>query len=64
MPEYELKNIVTQGRKEVPQATVLAVALGRLPGTVTIRVQLPGQQAGPSIRTLRSATVPLNFPSS
>ena len=45
MPNYELKNIITQGRKEVPQDTMLAVALGRLPGTVTIRVQLPGQEA-------------------
>lgn len=45
MPEYELKNIVTQGHKDVPQATMLAVRLGRLPGTVTIRVQLPGQEA-------------------
>lgn len=45
MPEYELKNIITQGRNEMPQSTLLSVALGRLPGTVTIRVQLPGQEA-------------------
>ncbi len=45
MPEYELKNIVTRGRKDVPQATMLAVSLGRLPGTVTIRVQPPDQEA-------------------
>jgi hypothetical protein len=45
IPEYELKNIVTKGRKDVPQATILAVTLGLLPGTVTIRVQLPGQEA-------------------
>ena len=43
MPEFELKNIVTEGRKDVPQGTMLQVALGSLPGTVTVRVQLPGQ---------------------
>ena len=29
----------------MPQDTLLAVTLGRLPGTVTVRVQLPGQEA-------------------
>ena len=45
MPEFELKNIVTEGRKDVPQGTTLAVGLGSLPGTVAVRVQLPGQSA-------------------
>ena len=43
MPEFELKNIVTEGRKDVPQGTTLSIGLGSLPGTVTVRVQLPGQ---------------------
>lgn len=43
MPEFELKNIVTEGRKDVPQGTMLQVSLGSLHGTVTVRVQLPGQ---------------------
>ena len=45
MPEFELKNIVTEGRKDVPQGTTLIIGLGSLPGTVTVRVQLPGQAA-------------------
>lgn len=45
MPEFELKNIVTEGRKDVPQGTTLAVRLGSLPGTIAVRVQLPGQSA-------------------
>ena len=45
MPEYELRNIITKGRKEVPPGTILVVGLGRLPGTVTVRVRLPGQAA-------------------
>lgn len=43
MPEFELKNIVTEGRKDVPQETLLRIGLGSLSGTVTIHVQLPGQ---------------------
>lgn len=43
MSEFELKNIVTEGRKEVPEGTLLRVGLGLHPGTVTIHVQLPGQ---------------------
>jgi hypothetical protein len=43
MPEFELKNIVTEGRKDVPQETLLRISLGSLSGTVTIHVQLPGQ---------------------
>ena len=43
MPEFELKNIVTEGRKDVPPGTTLSIGLGSLPGTVTVRVQLPGQ---------------------
>ena len=45
MPEFELKNIITKGRKEVPQGTILMVRRGRPPGTVTIGVRLPGQAA-------------------
>ena len=45
MPEFELKNIVTEGRKDVPQGTTLSIGLDSLPGTVTVRVQLPGQAA-------------------
>lgn len=41
--EYELRNIVTNGRKEVPQGTNLKIGLGRLPGTVTVRLRLPDQ---------------------
>ena len=45
MPEFELKNIITKGRKEVPQGTILALGRGQSPGTVAVRVQLPGQAA-------------------
>ncbi len=38
-----MKNIITEGRKEVPQGTLLRVSLGSRPGTVTVHVQLPGQ---------------------
>ncbi|CBK40069.1 protein of unknown function [Nitrospira defluvii] len=43
MPELDLKNIITEGRKEVPQGTLLRVSLGSRPGTVTVHVQLPDQ---------------------
>jgi hypothetical protein len=44
----ELHSIMTEGRKEVPDGTVVTVGLGSLPGTVTIRLTLPGQ-AGESV---------------
>ena len=45
---FELHSIMTEGRKEVPVGTVVALGLGSLPGTVTIRLTLPGQ-AGESV---------------
>jgi hypothetical protein len=33
----------SEGRKEVPDGTVVTVSLGSLPGTVSIRLTLPGQ---------------------
>jgi hypothetical protein len=45
MPEFELRNIVTKGRKQVPPGTNVMLSLGELPGTLTVRVQLPGQVA-------------------
>ena len=40
----DLHTIRTAGRKEVPHGTHLEVCLGRLPSTVTVRIQLPGQR--------------------
>lgn len=44
MPEFELKNILTEGRKEVPDRSLIRISLGALPGTVNAGVQIPGQR--------------------
>lgn len=43
MQQTTLDRIITKGRKEVPDGTLLGVALGRVPGTVSVRIRLPGQ---------------------
>lgn len=43
MAEFDLKNIITEGRKEVPHGTLVRVGLGSRLGTVTVHVQLLGQ---------------------
>ncbi|WP_299394345.1 toll/interleukin-1 receptor domain-containing protein [Pelagibius sp.] len=45
MPEFELHSIFTKGRKEVPDGTIVELRIGRAPGTVSVRVQLPLQDA-------------------
>lgn len=45
MSKFELRNIVTKGRKQVPPHTQVMLSLGRFPGTLTVRVKLPGQVA-------------------
>jgi len=40
----DLHSIRTAGHKDVPHGTKLELRLGRLPSTVTIRIQLPGQR--------------------
>ncbi|MGD9729008.1 MAG: toll/interleukin-1 receptor domain-containing protein [Nitrospiraceae bacterium] len=47
MPEpnsMSATNIVTAGRKELPQKSIIKIQLGRLPATVTVEVTLPGQE--------------------
>jgi hypothetical protein len=45
MPKFELRNIVTKGRKQVPLGTQVMLSQGQFPGTLTLRVKLPGQAA-------------------
>jgi len=40
----ELHTIQTSGKKEVPSGTVIGIRRGRLPATVNVHVQLPGQR--------------------
>ncbi|MHC9063535.1 toll/interleukin-1 receptor domain-containing protein [Nitrospira sp. CMX1] len=42
-PEFAVTNIITSNDKEIPQDTLIKVGLGSVPGTVSIHVQLPGQ---------------------
>lgn len=42
-PEFALANIITSNDKEIPKDTLIEVRLGSVPGIVSIRVQLPGQ---------------------
>ncbi len=44
MPEFELRNILTEGRKEVPDQSLICISLGGLPGTITAGVRIPGQK--------------------
>ena len=41
--DHELETIRTKGKKEVPQGTKLEMRLGQIPGSVTVKIQLPGQ---------------------
>lgn len=52
MPEFELKRIVTEGRKEVPEGTTVEVGLGSRRGTVDVRLSLPGQASRSIYRDL------------
>ena len=61
IPEFELHRIVTEGHKDVPESTLVELRLGSLTGTVTVRVQFPGQQDWklyPDL-TIRNGTVVL-----
>jgi TIR domain len=43
MEQVPVTNIVTEGRKEIPQNTVVKICLGHIPETLTVEVQLPRQ---------------------
>ncbi|MCD4751567.1 MAG: toll/interleukin-1 receptor domain-containing protein [Anaerolineaceae bacterium] len=40
----ELHSILTEGNKEIPKGTTIQLRVGRLPSTVRIEIQLPGQK--------------------
>lgn len=39
----ELHTILSAGQKKTPHGTEINISLGRIPGTVSVRLQLPGQ---------------------
>ena len=52
MDEIPLTNIITEGKKELPQNSLIRVRLGRVPETVTVDVKFPGQQQFVSYESL------------
>jgi TIR domain len=48
-----LHTIRTAGNKEIPDGTMLQVSLGRLPNTVNIQIQLPGQKVPTNLGDLQ-----------
>jgi hypothetical protein len=63
--ETELHTIVTKGRKETPDGTVIELGLGSAPGTVKVNLKLPGQVNFVSLDDLSivdgTVTLPVNL---